>query len=136
MSYIKFDVLDATPAMSDRPSDIWRQVPLSNSRKSTMFRGCGCMDSGTKGESKVFARYVDDNIRSIKTREIDQLLAKTNQLLPNLRFTIERCVEKKIPFLDMEISKRDDRMSTSWYTKRVAVNRSNFSGRKDRGRTF
>ena len=75
------------------------------------------MDSGTKGELKVFARYVDDIIRSIKTREIDQLLAKFNQLRPNLRFTIERCVEKKIPFLDMEISVRDGRMSTSWYTK-------------------
>ena len=93
-------------------------IPLSNSRKSTMFGWfCGCMYSGTKGELKVFARYVDDIIRPIKTREIDQLLAKFNQLHPNLRFTIERCVEQKIPFLEMKLSTRDGRMSTIWYTQ-------------------
>ena len=30
---------------------------------------------------------------------------------------MEGCVEQKITFLDMEISNRDGRMSTSWYTK-------------------
>ena len=40
--------------------------------------------------AKIFSRYVDDIIRSIKADQIDSKLAAINDLHPSLKFTIER----------------------------------------------
>ena len=68
--------------------------------------------------SKIFARYVDDIVRSVKEDEIDQLLENANKIHQNLEFTIEKEHDREIPFLDLLI-RRDDtgRLSSSWYGK-------------------
>ena len=67
--------------------------------------------------AKVFARYVDDIFRSIKSPDIDALFEAANALHPNLKFTIEYEVNGKIPVLDTMIERGDNWVSTSWYHK-------------------
>ena len=67
--------------------------------------------------AKVFARYIDDIFRSIKSADIDDLFEAANALHSNLKFTIEYEVNGKIPFLDMMIERGDNCASTSWYDK-------------------
>ena len=61
-------------------------------------------DKTIKGESKLFARYMDDIIQSMKRDLIAQKLEQINKLHPALGFTIEREVDGQIAFLDMKIS--------------------------------
>ena len=58
---------------------------------------CGCNDEPPK-RAKVFARYVDDVIRTVKMEYIDLLMTIANKLHKNLQFTIEKEVEQSIPF--------------------------------------
>ena len=46
--------------------------------------------SAIKGDAKLFSRYMDDIIRSIKRHEIDNILHAINALHPSLKFTIEQ----------------------------------------------
>ena len=71
--------------------------------------------------SKVYYRYMDDIIRDIKKNCIDAKLAEINDLHPSLKFTIERAIEGKIPFLDMLILEINGRLSSTWYNKPTAT---------------
>ena len=77
---------------------------------------CGCNDEPPK-RAKVFARYVDDVIRTVKMEYIDLLMTIANKLHKNLQFTIEKEVEQSIPFLDMRVTRHGKSLSTSWYSK-------------------
>ena len=54
-----------------------------------------------KDDAKLFERYMDDIIRTIKVEDIDDKLNEINNLHPNLKFTIEYEKDGKIQFLDM-----------------------------------
>ena len=71
-----------------------------------------------KGEGcKIFSRYMDDIIRNIKRHQIEEKLRQINSLHPNLKFTCEREVEGKLPFLDMMIINTKGILSSTWYNK-------------------
>ena len=67
--------------------------------------------------AKLYSRYMDDIIRSIKVREIETKLKEINSLHLQLRFTMEREKEGSIPFLDMLILRENGRLSSTWYSK-------------------
>ena len=58
-------------------------------------------ESEIKDTAKLFERYMDDIIRSIETVKIEEKLIQINGIHANLRFTIEREQDNRIPFLDM-----------------------------------
>ena len=65
----------------------------------------------------IFERYMDDIIRNIKIQEIEAKLRRINQLHPKLKFTIEREINGRLPFLDMEICHVGNRLTSTWYVK-------------------
>ena len=65
----------------------------------------------------IFERYMDDIIRNIKIQEIEAKLRRINQLHPKLKFTIEREINGRLPFLDMEICRVGNRLNSTWYVK-------------------
>ena len=74
-------------------------------------------DDQIKGSSKLYGRYMDDIIRDIKGNQIDAKLAEINRIHPSLKFTIEREEGNSIPFLNMKISRMEEKLSSTWYTK-------------------
>ena len=54
-----------------------------------------------QGDSKLYARYMDDILREIKFSQIDIKLEEINQYYQKLHFTIEREKENQIAFLDI-----------------------------------
>ena len=74
-------------------------------------------DSVIAGDAKIFARYMDDIIMNIKRSRIEMKLKQINNLHPNLKFTCEREVDGKIPFLDMLIINYQGNLSSTWYNK-------------------
>ena len=68
-------------------------------------------------EAKLFSRYMDDIIRSIRKTDVEKLLLKANSLHPNLCFTVEMEEHNEIPFLDMKLKRYLGRVSSSWYRK-------------------
>ena len=74
-------------------------------------------DDQIKGSSVLYGRYMDDIIRDIKGNQIDSKLAEINRIHPSLKFTIEREEDNSIPFLDMKISRLEEKLSSTWYTK-------------------
>ena len=68
-------------------------------------------------KAKVFGRYVDDIIRTAKVADIDDIMSHANNLHPCLKFTSEREVDNKIPFLDTMGERNDGKLSTAWYSK-------------------
>ena len=66
---------------------------------------------------KLFSRYMDDIIMIIKRGRVEGKLSQINSLHPNLKFTCEREVDGKLPFLDMMIINTNGRLSSTWYNK-------------------
>ena len=83
-------------------------------RIDSSFWHCGCrvvsqdIPDVFTTPAKVFARYVDDIFRSIKSADIDALFESANALHPNLKFRIEYEVNGKILLLDMMIERGDN----------------------------
>jgi hypothetical protein len=50
---------------------------------------------------RFWARYVDDVIAIVKRDKIEEMMESLNNLSPTIRFTIEREVDRKLPFLDL-----------------------------------
>ena len=76
---------------------------------------CGCSTEPPR-PAKIFYRYVDDILRTVKVTDVDRLMDMANALHRNLEFTIEEEKESSIPFLDMLIQRRDNRLRSGWYT--------------------
>ena len=70
-----------------------------------------------KGDAKLFERYMDDVIRSIRQSEIEEILRHINLIHPNLKFTIEMEVNGDISFLDMLLMRRGRKLFSTWYCK-------------------
>ena len=70
-----------------------------------------------KDQAKLYARYMDDILRTIK-RELKQAkLAEINDYHPSLRFTMEEEKDGKLPVLDMLIIRDGKSLSSTWYSK-------------------
>ena len=66
----------------------------------------------------VWKRYVDDTFTFVKKNHIDEVVAALNAFHPNIKFTHETEESKKIPFLDVLITRREDgNLDTSVYRK-------------------
>ena len=74
-------------------------------------------ESDIKDDAKIFKRYMDDILRTIKAELIEAKLQAINDLHPNLKFTIEVEEEGRLPFLDMRILHVDNHLHSTWYTK-------------------
>ena len=72
---------------------------------------CGCTTEIPK-RAKIFARYVDDIIRTVKKTDVDTLLKMANSLHRNLEFTMELEIDRELSFLDMEIVRHQDSFKT------------------------
>ena len=70
-----------------------------------------------KGDSRLYARYMDDILQSIKRINIETKLGQINSLDPALKFTIERENNGAIPFLDMKVMNNEGKLSSTWYNK-------------------
>ena len=77
-------------------------------------------DNVIKGDAVLFARYMDDILRNIKTDQINEKLHELNNLHPSLTFTIENESNGSIPFLDMRIHHNaEGSLTSSWYCKKT-----------------
>ena len=74
-------------------------------------------DRQIKGDAKLFSRYMDDIIRSIRKDMIEATLAAINSLHPALKFTMEIEEDGKLPFLDMKLINNNGQLSSTWYSK-------------------
>ena len=74
-------------------------------------------DNTIKGNSKLYTRYMDDILCSIKKDSIESHLYMINNLHPSLSFTYEVETNCKLPFLDMKICNNNGSLSSHWYRK-------------------
>ena len=74
-------------------------------------------DSTIKGNAKLYERYMDDVLRSIRKSLIESKLTEINTLHPNFKFTIEYERDGQLPFLDLCIIHTGKQLSSTWYTK-------------------
>ena len=74
-------------------------------------------DHRIRDNAKLYSRYMDDIIRSIKAHLIEAKLREINSFHPCLKFTIEREVNGELPFLDMKVIRTEGKLSSTWYTK-------------------
>ena len=81
------------------------------------YWNCGCGAVSSRPKAKIFGRYVDDILRSVKIAEIDRLLSYVNTLHPNLELTIELQLTGTLPFLEMLIRQSGRTISPEWYSK-------------------
>ena len=73
-------------------------------------------DPRIRGMAQLFARYMDDILRSIKRAEVQEKLAEINSYHPFLKFTIEEEDEQSsLPFLDMLIYRIGTKIYSTWY---------------------
>ncbi|XP_055522576.1 uncharacterized protein LOC129716761 [Wyeomyia smithii] len=57
---------------------------------------------------RVWKRYVDDVFAIVEERHLEQTLELLNTRHPTIKFTVEQEVDKKLPFLDLIISRKSD----------------------------
>ena len=74
-------------------------------------------ESVIKDTAKLFERYMDDIIRSIKHEKIEEKLQQINNIHANLKFTIEVEQDGRIPFLDMLLIRNGNKLTSTWYCK-------------------
>ena len=71
-----------------------------------------------RDNAKLFARYMDDILRSIKRAEVQRKLAEINSYHPFLKFTIEEENEQfSLAFLDMLIYRLGTLLYSTWFMK-------------------
>ena len=66
-----------------------------------------------KDDTKIFERYMDDILRTIKAEIIETKLHAINGFHPNLKFTIEVEQEGRLPFLDIFILHVDSHLHST-----------------------
>ena len=69
-----------------------------------------------------WTRYVDDTFAFVKPTEIDNIHRQLNGYHPQIQFTYETESDKKIPFLDVMIERKDSVLETSVYRKETNNN--------------
>ena len=87
-------------------------LPLSNIWRSKY-------EPAIKDDAKLFERYMDDILRTIKESLIENKLSENNLLHPNLKFTLEVEQNGKLPFLDICIEHHESSLPSTWYCKPI-----------------
>jgi predicted GIY-YIG superfamily endonuclease len=65
-----------------------------------------------------FFRYVDDIITAIPASKVNYVLERFNNFHERIKFTLEKEIEGRIPFLDLLVIRQDDgSLITDWYHK-------------------
>ena len=72
---------------------------------------------------KVIYKYVDDMVAIIREKDNPKILKILNEYHTRLNFTFETEVDEKIPFLDVMIHRREERLIFNWYSKEIASGR-------------
>lgn len=68
--------------------------------------------------------YVDDHVTAIPTNKIAMVLDALHSYDPNLKFTYETEVDRKLDYLDISLNRlADGKVITNWYHKPIASNR-------------
>lgn len=65
----------------------------------------------------LYKRYVDDIIIALPINEINSTLHIFNSYHPNLKFTIEHEINNSIAFLDLYLTRENNKITTNWYRK-------------------
>ena len=60
---------------------------------------------------------MDDIFRDIKSAEVDPKLVEINGFHPNLSFTIEREIDGRLAFLDMQLIHQGGQITSTWFSK-------------------
>ena len=68
-------------------------------------------------DAKLFERYMDDILRTIKESLIENKLSEINSLHSNLNFTLEVEENGKLPFLDICTEHHENALFCTWYCK-------------------
>ena len=74
-------------------------------------------DHRIRDNAKLYSRYMDDIIRSIKAHLIGAKHREISNFHPCLKFTIEKEVNGELSFLDMKVIRNEGKLSSTWYTK-------------------
>lgn len=65
-----------------------------------------------------YYRYVDDCTTAVAKRMLKKVIEIFNSVCHSIRFTHEEETDQKLPFLDIEIIRKDDgTLLTNWYHK-------------------
>lgn len=72
---------------------------------------------------KCILKYVDDIIAIIKRKDLEQILTTFNQYHDKLQFTVEKEIDRKIPYLDTTLHRETDKIILNWYAKDMASGR-------------
>ncbi|XP_067645233.1 uncharacterized protein [Eurosta solidaginis] len=72
---------------------------------------------------KYITKYVDDIFAVVKVKDVDEILRTFNRQHTKIQFTIEKEMGSKLAFLDIEIYKSNNKLTTNWYTKSIASSR-------------
>ena len=70
-----------------------------------------------KDDAKIYEKYIDDILRSIKESLVEAKLREINRLQPNLKCTLEVEQDGKLPFLDIWIIHINDELHSKWHQK-------------------
>ena len=73
--------------------------------------------SSLSDKIKLWKRYVDDTIAFVKTDEINNVLSYLNSCYSNIQFTMEIEQNNQIPFLDVLLIRKVEKISTTVYRK-------------------
>lgn len=71
----------------------------------------------------ILCKYVDDMFLIMKKDDIQPMLHTINQAHDTLKFTMEREVDNKLPFLDIMVIREGTTVHTNWYRKPIASGR-------------
>ena len=66
---------------------------------------------------RFWIRYVDDILAVVNRQSEEKILSELNILHANIKFTMEKEIEGKIPFLDLELSRQGHGISFNIYRK-------------------
>ena len=72
---------------------------------------------------KFMVKYVDDIFAIVNKTDTEIILETFNTYHNKLQFTIEKEINNKIPFLDMQIIRQDNTIITDWYKKPTSSGR-------------
>ena len=68
-------------------------------------------------QPKVWLRFVDDVFSIMKKRTVQNLLSHLNKQDPSIRFTIEAEENDHLPFMDVDVRRGKERLTTTVYRK-------------------
>lgn len=66
-----------------------------------------------------YQRYVDDILAIVPENKFQTILETFNQYNENIKFTIEEEINNEITFLDMKITRKNNKLTTEWTTKKT-----------------